>query len=200
MPLKNKNLINTNFKGRNMEQRESTAIENLGTTERPSATAKRKWDKWKIIAIINSVVLIGAIILATIVLSKQKSDIWDIWLDVYKLKTNAETSDDMYSPKPLDLKITELQHLNGALTIKVIKVEPYMDEQKFTFGILNTSSVTMENINLKISSENAEKDVSISNMILPGTMVKTSAVLPKSIYDTDVKIRYAGSGLRYREM
>lgn len=183
-----------------MEQRESTAIENPSTTERPNVKIESKWDKWKIIAILNSVVLTGAIILVIIVLSKQKSDIWDIWLDVYKLKSNLEISDDMYAPKPFDLKMTELQNLNAALTIKVIKVEPYMDEQKFTFGILNTSSVAMENINLKISSENAEKDVSISNMILPGTMVKTSVVLPKSIYDADIKIRYAGSGLRYREM
>lgn len=183
-----------------MEQTENAANENSSNTERPSVTTKSKWDKWKIIAITNSVVLTGTIILVFIVLSKQKSDIWDMWLDVYKLKTNLEISDDMYAPKPLNFKITELQNLNAALTIKVIKVEPYMDEQKFTFGILNTSSVAMENINLKISSENAEKDVSISNMILPGTMVKTSAVLPKSIYDADVKIRYAGSGLRYREM
>ncbi len=183
-----------------MEQRESTAIENPSTTEQSIPQTKSKWDKWKIIAILNSVVLIGIIILFISAISKQSSRISDMWIDVYKLKTDLEYIDDSFKPKPLNLKMTEFQNINSALSITVKKVEPYLDEQKFTFGILNTSSVAMENINLKISSENAEKDVSISNMILPGTMVKTSVVLPKSIYDADVKIRYAGSGLRYREM
>lgn len=183
-----------------MEQSEHTATENQSNTEQLIAKTKNKWDKWKIIAIANSVVLIGTIILVSIALSKQNSDIFDLWLDVYKLKTNLEYSDDNYKPKALNLKVTEFQNINASLSITVIKAEPYLDEQKFTFGILNTSSVAMENITLKISSENAEKDVTISSLILPGTMVKTSVVLPKNIYEGAVKIRYAGSGLRYREI
>ena len=184
-----------------MEQIEKNEVaKTTNTVEQPVLPINSKWDKWKIIAILNSVVLIVVFILFATALDKQSNRISEIWLDVFHLKSNAEVSDDTYSPKPLNLKATEFQSINGALTIKVIKVEPYMDEQKFTFGILNTSSVAMENIDLKISSENAEKDVSVSSLVLPGTMGKTSAVLPKSIYEGDVKIRYAGSGLRYREM
>lgn len=182
-----------------MEQMENEIIENKNTTEQPVAV-KSKWDKWKIIAIANSVVLLGVTIIAAIAVTKIDNNFWDLWIDVERLKSNLEYSNDTYKPKELDLKASKFQIINNDLLIRVVKVEPYMDEQKFTFGVLNTSSIAMENIDLKISSGNVEKDMSVSNLILPGTMVKSSVVLPRSIYNGDVKIKFNGSGFIYREI
>lgn len=165
-----------------------------------------KWNKWKILAIVNSIAIVGLIMAMVIYVNNFKKEIdnsaksisnqseWITWLS---------SQNELYTAKTFDLHSTALQYVNPHLEITVIKAEQFIDGQKLTIGILNTSGTTLSDIVMKITKVNDADntsgiDLNYLNKIPAGFMRLTTVVLPKDYVGQSLQIVYKNSSTEYR--
>lgn len=158
-----------------------------------------KWDKWKILAIVNSVALVGFAVVQISCNNKLKGEIADTDSRVLKhesMLTDLIFSDSYYVPKGLNLDERGLQTVNDHLSVSVIKTEPSDDGQKVTLGVLNTSGSTLSDVELSITKGNEPEgtDIRLAEAIPAGWMAQTSVVLPKEYVGENLLIGYKKSG------
>ena len=162
-----------------------------------------KWNKWKLLAIINSIAIVGIAIGQIIYIQKinsSNSKTFDLATNNSNRLLWLESVNPLYNATSFHLNTSVLQIVNGYFDIKIIKAEPYLDSQKLTIGILNTSGVTQNNIKMKISIRGNMDGIELFSLdeIPSGFMRQTTIVLPKEYLDKDLQVEYVESSASYR--
>ena len=165
-------------------------MENVETT-----SSSPKWDKWKLLAIANSAVIVGFAVVQISCNNQFKDEIGRMDAALLKhesMLTDLIFSDAYYEPKALDLGVRELQTVNDHLSVSVIRSEPSERGQEVTLGLLNTSGATLSDVELRITRGNEPEgiDIRIPEAIPAGWMAKTSVVLPPEYAGQNLLIGY----------
>lgn len=165
-------------------------MENVETT-----SSSPKWDKWKLLAIANSAVIVGFAVVQISCNNQFKDEIGRMDAALLKhesMLTDLIFSDAYYEPKALDLGVRELQTVNDHLSVSVIRSEPSERGQEVTLGLLNTSGATLSDVELRITRGNEPEgiDIRIPEAIPAGWMAQTSVVLPPEYAGQNLLIGY----------
>jgi hypothetical protein len=181
-----------------MPEQEDNNLNTIPITPKASA-----WNKWKVLAIVNSIVIVGLATAMIIFIQNFKTGIdnsaktisnqaeWISWL---------ASQDEFYTAKTFDLHSTNLQQVNAHLAVTIIKAGQFIDGQKLTIGILNTSGVALSDIRMKITKKNNTDSIDLNylNKIPAGFMRLTTVVLPKDYVGQSLQIAYENSSTEYR--
>lgn len=159
------------------------------------ATNNTKWDKWKVLAIVNSTVIVGFAVVQLMCNQKLTNNIADVNAKLVKqesMLTDLIFNDAYYEPKALNLGARELQIVNEHLSVSVINAEPSEEGQRVTLGLLNTSGATLSDVVLSITKGNEPRgvDVRLGDPIPAGWMAQTSVVLPEEYVGKNLLIGY----------
>ncbi|MGA9046322.1 hypothetical protein [Sulfuricurvum sp.] len=164
------------------------------------------WNKWKILAVANSIVIIALTIAMINYVHNFK-----IEMDKsHKIISNhgdwifeLATQDEFHMVKTFDLHVTTLQYVNPFVSVEVIKAAQFIDGQKLTIGILNTSGAGMSDITMKITkvddtNDTGGIDLNYLNKIPSGFMGQTTVVLPKDYVGQNLGISFIRSNSEFQ--